>query len=258
MPRLLLIALLVCGACRSGAPREVAPGAAAVPAPSALRGLGRALQALADLDLPGVTLRLRAVESDALFLTRPPRERVRVFLHLTAWAGDLDAAREAIATAELALASLGDSPARAAVLRERDWAPPVPDGQPSWSARLRIEVAGAAAASGARPASVEVERVSAVAFLDEVTRATGFAAQVHRARARRRSDGRLELTCRITPASPDAHDTLAAIANFLEEVEARSPGARWTHLEVERALELPEALAPNGWTFEGELTLAEG
>lgn len=257
MQRILPIVLLACAACRSAAPVEP-PHTPLAPTPSALRGLARALEALDRLDLPGVTLRLRAVESDALFLTRPPRERVRVFLHVTAWAQDLDRARGAIDEAGLALGSIGGSPGPAAVLRERDWSPPVPVGQSSWSAPLRIEVQTPArtAAEAGRPGPVE--HVSAEAFLDEVARATGFPVEAHRPRARRRSDGRLELSCLVRPATPDGHDTLAAIANFLEEVEARSPTARWTHLEVERALELPEGLEPNGWTFEGELTLAEG
>lgn len=255
MQRLLPIALLAC-ACRSAAPAEGRAPAPA-PTPSALRGLARALEALDALDLPGVTLRLRAVESDALFLTRPPRERVRVFLHVTAWATDLDTARGAIDEAELALGTLGGAATPATVLRERDWSPPVPAGQSSWSAPLRVEVA-----SPDRPASAAqagaVTHVSAEAFLDEVAQATGLPVEAHRPRARRRSDGRLELSCLVRPATPDGHDTLAAIANFLEEVEARSPAARWTHLEVERALELPEGLEPNGWTFEGELVLGEG
>jgi hypothetical protein len=257
MQRPLLIALLAVG-CRSTPSLPTTPSAPPAPAPSALRGLGRALQALDELQLPGVTLRLRALESDALFLTQPPRERVRVFLHLTAWAGDLDTAREALAEAELTLGSLGSAVTPAGVLSERDWTPPIPAGNSSWSAPLRIEIATHEAPSGGSASPHALETVSADAFLRSVTEATGFAVQAHRPRTRRLPDGRLELTCRVTPASPDAHDTLAAIANFLEEVEARSPAARWTHLEVERALELPEGLEPNGWTFEGELTLAEG
>jgi hypothetical protein len=263
---ILLLALPV-GACRS-AP---APAARAAPSgaagPSALGAMVQVLAAIDRFERPGVRLRLRAVEADALMLQAPRRERVRVFVHLTTWADSLERAQSAFAELRDELESTPlPAGADTDVFRERDWSSTALRDESSYSDLVRVEVAPAAARP-ARPlplppgppsaGPLAPATASAAAFLEDIARATGLGIQAVRPRLHAEPDGRRELRCLVRPATPDAHDTLTAIATFLEAVEAASPGARWTHLEIERALHLPEALQPNGWTFEGELALAE-
>ncbi len=263
-PLALLVPALL-HACRSPEGEGAALSPARSPLPqSSFAALVRSLETLDASRIPEATVQVRAVECDSLIDRGRPAEYARVYLHLTVYAADVPTARRVFEDLRTNLEAEARSPARVEsvsgervrrVFQEMAWKDSAPAGREpvSYSDSIRIEVQPGHDA----PADAEAPREArpsrpAPRYVEEIAREQGI--EIDRIAAR---SGRVpgEMRCRLAPAPPDAHYSREQIGSFLRELEARSPAARLTHIEIERNSVLADVERPDGWTFEAELTL---
>lgn len=262
-----VVTLLLAAGCGSAPEPAPAPPpvAGARPPASALAGAVRALETLDAVQPAGALTQVRALECDTL-LDREIGETVRVFLHLTVYAATSEGAFAAFEQVRLALEAEARSservePASAErverVMADLDWDRPGREDLVSFSDVVRLEI---------RPGRVTVEpleaaRASGPQLHDSIasyvrSSAAGGIGQVDLALSRRdTAPGVSEHRFRITPQQPSARYTREEIGRFLCALEAGSPGARVTRLEIERSQHEPDVHAARGWTFEAELSV---
>lgn len=271
--RAVAAALLAAAACQA-APEGAGPRPAQPRQPqSSLAALVRALEAVDAVRDPRGYVRVRAVESDSLLDRRKHTEYARVLLDLTVYAHDVVTAREVFE----ALAHSLEAEARASerldvvpphraerVFRQMNWdADGLPEDCLSYSDVLRLEIqrgarpplppelSGLGTPEEPGPTSPADEYVRTIAESAEV----GIGPLTTDLRIARPVPAARDLRIHIKPASRDAHFTRERIGTFLTELEARSPLARVTHVQIERALHLPQWQEQDGWTFQAILTL---
>jgi len=265
--------LLLFAACRaSGAGAPAAEGSAPSLPPSALGGAVRALDVLATLPPAESQIQVRALSSDSRRDPRTGRDYVRVFVPITVYAPTLAQAEHAFREAKSALQEEARADARAAVVSESrvwqalgdlDWDPPGHEDWVSVSSTVRLEVAPGRRAPA--PASVEASVAptapQATATVEDYVR--DVAARplfgIGQVGIELEPDGSpvapQGVRCRIRPADPAARYSRLQIAGFLGALEAHSPAARVTRLEIQRSQDEPDPHAQRGWTFEAELHL---
>ena len=242
---------------------------------SSLAALVRALEAVDAVHDPRGYVRVRAVESDSILDRRRQQyEYARVLLDLTVYAHDTATARQVFDDLALAL----EDEARAAerldvvprhraerVFREMNWdADGLPEDCLSYSDVVRLEIQRGrrpplpalfegepVAEPASQPAGEYVRTIAETAeiAIGPVTTDLRIAHPIPSAR---------DMRIHIRPASNDAHFTRERIGNFLSELEAKSPLARITHVEIARVPHLPYWYRADGWTFEAVLTVRVG
>ncbi len=239
---------------------------------SSLAALVRALEVVDAIHDPRAYIRVRAVECDSILDRSKGTEYARVLLDLTIYAQDTSTAREVFESVAQTLEEEAVRPNRfdvvprhraERVFSEMNWsADGLPEDCLSYSDVLRLEMKRGRRpvlpeelietdASGAAPSQPIKEYVTDIAEkgdarIGPVSTDIRFVRPVSNAR---------DLRVRIRPESPEAHFTRNQIGAFLSALEAHSPLARITHVEIQRAPHLPNWNVENGWTFEATLTM---
>jgi len=264
--------LVIASACQSAPPPPVAtPGVLRQPQ-SSLAALVRALEVVDAIHDPRAYVRVRAVECDSILDRSKHTEYARVLLDLTVYAHDTSTAREVFESVAQILEEEASTPNRfdvvprhraERVFGEMNWsADGLPEDCLSYSDVLRLEMKRGKRPSlpaemietnekGEAPTQPITEYVTDIAEkgdarIGPVSTDIRFIHPVRNAR---------DMRVRIRPESPDAHFTRNQIGAFLSELEAHSPLARITRVEIQRAPHLPNWNEETGWTFEATLTL---
>lgn len=256
-------------------PRDPELSAAATPhqgelPASSLGGAVRALETLAAVRPTDSLTQVRALECDTRHDPGSRQSFVRVFLPLTVYAPTLERAEEAFAEIRAALeaeARAGERTVLASegrarrVLGELDWDPPGHEDWVSFSDTIRLELTPGREAPAA-PLDTGSTAQPPTASLESYVRRLA-ARPLH-------AIGQVEVTpkaadpaigaasgvrCRIEPLGSGARYSRLQIAGFLGALEAESPAARLTRIEIQRSQDEPDVHAARGWTFEAELTL---
>jgi len=227
----------------------------------------RELEVVDALRPPGALIEVRAVEAQSLRERSRQAEFVRLFLHVTVFAAEIERARSAFDELRLALETEARAGRRlesvsaeriARVFAGLDWNPPGRSDLVSFSAAIRLEVAPGRepTAGSALPASDggPLPATTAEQYVAGVAGRHALSVQAVPTRLRS-SESVRDVSCLLRPSAPADHHTLAQIGAFLGDIEAGSPGARVTRLTIERSSTVADNLRDDSWTFEAELTL---
>jgi hypothetical protein len=269
--------LVVASACQSTNP-PVAPTSVVLRQPqSSLAALVRALEVLDAVRDPRGYVRIRAVECDSILDRSAHTEYARVLLDLTVYSHDAATARAVFEDLARTLEDEAAAPNRVdivprtramRVFQAMNWsADGLPQNALSYSEVLRLEMKrgrhlplpeldefGSPTPAAPRQTQPVDEYVRAIAEGSD----TWIGPVTTYLRVAQPSRNTRDMRVHIKPESPDAHFTKEQIGAFLSELEAHSPLARITRVEIQRVPHLPLWNAENGWTFEAILTLRVG
>ena len=266
--------LVIASACQSAAPSSPAKKAFLRQPQSSLAALVRALEVVDSMHDPRAYVRVRAVECDSILDRTRHTEYARVVLALTVYAHDTGTAQEVFEHLALTLEEEAATPGRfdvvprhraERVFQAMNWdANGLPEDALSYSDELSLEMkrgrrpalppdAIEANADGTPPSQPIREYVNDIAERGAapVGPVDTDIHVVHPVRNAR------DMRVSIRPQSPDAHFTRDQIGAFLSELEAHSPLARITRVEIQRAPHLPNWNEGEVWTFEAVLTLRQ-
>ena len=266
--------LVLASACQAPPPDSPTRKAYLRPPQSSLAALVRALEVVDAVHDPRAYIRVRAVECDSILDRNRHTEYARVLLDLTVYAHDTGTALEVFDDLARTLEEEASAPGRFDVVpRHRaervfgsmNWSGEgLPEDCLSYSDVLRLEVrrgvrpalppeASEATPDGPPPSQPIRDYVNdiaerGVAPVGPVDTDIRVVHPLPNARDMRVS---------IRPSSPDAIFTRDQIGAFLSELEAHSPLARITRVEIQRVPHLPNWNATDLWTFEATLTLRQ-